>query len=151
MKHKTVIKNLIFWMEGKLSDSQRQELENHLNTCPDCREYYRKMQTVLENPDNSAFPHLTADPFLPARIRAGEIRSLSEPSDMPLFDGLRWSFVTLLLFIGITLGGVMGYSIMSTTYQTDASLPTQYYQAFNPGDSYFQLETVVDLENGGVK
>ena len=64
MKHKTVIKNLISWMEEKLSESQQQELEDHLRECPNCREYY---------------------------------------------------------------------------------------QAFNPGDSYFQRENVVDLENGEEK
>jgi len=151
MKHKTVIKNLISWMEEKLPESQRQELEDHLQECPDCREYYQKMRGILENPDLSALPHLTTDPFLPTRIRSGEIRSLSDPSEIPIFDGLRWSFVTLLLFVGIGLGAFVGYSIMDTAYRTDSSLATQYYQAFNPGDSYFQLENVVDLENGEEK
>ena len=106
------------------------------------------MQEILQNPDIDSLPHLEADPYLPTRIQSGEVRSESPTIQKPLFHGLRWSFVTALLFIGISLGAFTGYSLFQTENGTDEELVTAYYQALAQGESVFEQAELLDLQNG---
>ncbi|MCK4894057.1 MAG: zf-HC2 domain-containing protein [Calditrichia bacterium] len=151
MKHEKVIEDLVSWMEGKITREQRQAIDQHLQECPDCQHYYQVMQDVLENPDTAGLPHLEADPYLSTRIQSGEARTAISTKKVPLFDGLRWSFVTLLLFIGMSLGAFMGYSLFQPENGNDSGIVTAYYQAFNQGENVFQLDEILYLENGEAK
>jgi len=151
MKHKKVIENLIPWMEGKISQEQREAIDQHLQECPDCQHYYEVMQNVLENPDTASLPHLEADPFLPTRIQSGKSRSKTSSQQVPLFAGVRWSLVTALLVIGMSFGAFMGYSLFQPLNGNDSGIVTAYYQAFNQGEATFQLEEILNLENGEAK
>jgi predicted anti-sigma-YlaC factor YlaD len=151
MKHKKVIENLIPWMEGKISREQREAIDQHLQECQDCQHYYQVMRNVLENPDTASLPHLEADPYLPTRIQSGEVRLKTSSQQVPLFAGLRWSFVTLLLLIGMSLGAFMGYSIFQPENGDDSGIVTAYYQAFNQGENVYQLQETLMQENGETK
>ena len=151
MKHKKIIKNLLSWMEGKITREQRRAIDQHLQECPDCRKYYQTMQEILENPDVSSLPHVEADPYLATRIQSGEAGIMVSHQKISHFDGLRWSFVSALLFIGISLGAFMGYSLFQPENTTDSGLVSAYYQAFNQGENVFQLEEILNLENGEAK
>ena len=151
MKHKKIIENLIPWMEKKISLEQREAIDQHLQECPNCQHYYKVMQHVLENPDIASLPHLEADPYLPTRIQSGEARSKTSSQPAPLFAGLRWSFVTALLVIGMSFGAFMGYSLFQPLNGNDSGIVTAYYQAFNQGETTYQLEEIIILENGEAK
>lgn len=151
MKHEKVIENLVSWMEGKITQEQRRAIDQHLQECTDCQHYYQVMQDVLENPELAGLPNLKADPYLPTRIQSGEARTAISVQKAPLFDGLRWSFVTALLVIGMSFGAFMGYSLFQPANGDDSGIVTGYYQAFNQGENVFQLDEILNLENGEAK
>jgi predicted anti-sigma-YlaC factor YlaD len=148
MKHEKIIKYFIRWLEGKLSQEKKREIDQHLKECQSCQRYYQEMQEILQNPDADHLPHLEADPYLPTRIRSGQVRPEPATIHKPLFDGLRWSVVTALLFIGISLGAFTGYSLFQTENGTDEELVTGYYQAFTQGQSVFEQAEILNLQNG---
>jgi predicted anti-sigma-YlaC factor YlaD len=149
MSSKHVTKKFPEWQEGSLTPSEKKTVDEHLNVCRECREYYDTWQGILESPDMSGLSQLEPDPYLATRIMAGELAAKTETQKDPAFQGIRWSFATLLLFIGLSFGVILGLSGNKPAENTDQEIATAYYQAFTQQENQYDLEKLLGLENGG--
>ena len=55
---KDVVENIIDYIEAELDDKTLEELERHLNECPECRAFvrtYRRMLELTGKPRRKAF------------------------------------------------------------------------------------------------
>lgn len=135
MKRKHVRKFYLEWSEGRLSAKQRRAVEEHLQDCPVCREYFRKMSAIFsDKADLSSLPKLEADPFLPTRLkaRAGREAGSSRQQGRQWAGALRWAFATLALSLAVLTGVYFGKSLAASAAQpySETQLLSEYYQAF---------------------
>jgi predicted anti-sigma-YlaC factor YlaD len=153
MEKRHVTKNYLNWAEGKLNAPQREQIENHLQDCPDCREYYEKMSAVFsEKTDLTDLPRLKTDPFLPTRIRA-----MAENRAKSSFDNLKgWQWAgafrlaisSLMLVAAVTIGIYLGKDLAVTDQYSESDLVSDYYQAFARQSYAANWEYVLKESNG---
>ncbi len=104
-------KYFLDWQEGRLSPRKKREVDEHLEECPVCREYFREMSQLMQ-PEEEHLPRLAVDPYELTRIRA----LAEEKADKPilplqrLVGGLAFS---LTLFVAIVLGVWLGKGMTS--------------------------------------
>lgn len=152
MKRKHVHKMYLDWSEDRLSTKQRRAVQKHLQDCPGCREYFRKMSVIFsEKADLSALPNLPADPYLPVRIKAlagGETGRLRQP-EHPWAGALRWAFATLALFVAVLIGVYFGKNLAakSAPPYSETQLLGEYYQAFAQQSYSEAWESLLGNEN----
>jgi predicted anti-sigma-YlaC factor YlaD len=153
MKKRHVTKNFLDWTDEKLDARQREQIEMHLQNCPDCRTYYEKMSAVFsEKTDLSALPQLEADPFLPARIKALAGKKDRTPSDKwfgwQRIGAIRLAFSTLLIILAASLGIYLGKGLATSQQYSESDLISDYYQAFNQQSYSDNWEYVLEEESG---
>lgn len=131
MKNGHAKKAFLDWFEDdRLNARQRKEIERHLQSCRDCREYYRKMSRALSGEiDWSVFPRLEPDPFLPTRIRAAAEKTPGKRS-WHWRSVVQWSFSTLMLVAGIIIGIYLGKGLAIQKQYSETDIVSAYYQAF---------------------
>jgi anti-sigma factor RsiW len=152
MKHRHVIKNYLDWADNRAGETERREIERHLDDCDDCRRYFEKMSRLMEGVGSDALPHLEPDPFLPARIRANAEAASggrSAPgSKRPAFGRLAVSVLSAGVVVAAAVGIVIGNGLSS---RVSASEETQaiingYYEAFSQDEFAQEWETVLVTE-----
>ena len=153
MKHRRVIDQFLAWTDSRTGDTERQEIQRHLDGCDDCRRYYEKLSRLMEGVGSDALPHLEPDPFLPARIRAH-----AEASDRTIRGRQRPAFGRLavsLLGAGVVVAAAAGMLIGSgLSSRVSAGEETQaiingYYEAFSQDEFAQDWETVLVTEDEG--
>jgi predicted anti-sigma-YlaC factor YlaD len=124
-QHSEIQSLFLSWFEADLSQPMAKELEEHLKECSPCREYFDTLSAALL-PKASVRGRLVSDPYMPARIRALAMNSVSAPvsgKDMVV----RWSLRTVAFAIAIIVGVYMGEKL---SYQpsvvTDQHIISEY-------------------------
>ncbi len=87
------------WLNHQLSETQRQEVSQHLSLCPSCRTYFERLEQAMEAagelPEGVSAPQFAWKPPAPA--------SISRSS--PVLPVIRWAAVIIAaLFSGVLLG-----------------------------------------------
>lgn len=100
MNHHDTIDLFLVYSSGKLTGTDRARVDQHLESCAKCRSAYQRLHIALEP---GSRPHqLTADPFLPTRIRA---MAESTSTATRILPAVQWSLVMgLAILLGILLG-----------------------------------------------
>ena len=136
------------WYRQTLDTKVKDQVESHLKTCTDCQQYYKKMSTLLNQPDLSALPRLTPDPYLPEKIiqRSEHQFSPKKSSTVPRY--FRWSFATALIILSFTLGIFLGKGIFySKNADYESQLTSAYYQHFSQSSVLEEFDQIVNLVN----
>ena len=107
MKCKSIEKKLVFYLEGGLSDAERQSVLQHIELCADCAakaEYLKSSFQWLE-------PEKTTEvkPFLYTRIKS---RMATENRRI-----YRWAFAPLAFALVLAVGLVVGTLVAQVTFQ----------------------------------
>lgn len=141
MSQKHVISQFQDWFEQRLSDGDRRAVENHLDHCSKCRNYYSAMASLIEPPDQEFFPELEPDPFLSTRVKS--IAQKESHSSIPM-HWLRWTLVGAASSIAILLGVEMGNGLYNTTQpDTGTEIVSTYYQALSQQSIADQWQDVI--------
>lgn len=109
MKNQHVRKYFLDWLEPKLNTNKVEMIDQHLQSCTECKEYYDKMQIIFSKPELSNLPTLQPDAFLPTKIKE---LAKQKGSEYQFYNFLKSKYrVTLgtvmiicALMIGIFLG-----------------------------------------------
>lgn len=142
MSSKHVISQFLDWFEKRLPEDERMAVENHLEHCGKCRNYYSKMASLIQIPDKETFPVLEADPYLATRIKATAQKNTHK---LRLSHWLRWVLVGAASSAAILLGVELGNGLYSAT-QSDTGtdvVTTSYYQAFSQTGIADQWQDVI--------
>jgi predicted anti-sigma-YlaC factor YlaD len=154
MEKRHVTKNYPDWAEGKLNARKQEQIETHLQDCPNCRRYYEKMSAVFaEKADLSALPLLEADPFLPTRIKAlaDERTKLSYDAQ----EGRQWAgtfrltISTMIIVAALAIGIFLGKDLATAEQYSESDLISDYYQAFAQQSYAANWESILEENNGG--
>jgi predicted anti-sigma-YlaC factor YlaD len=136
------------WYRQELDEKMRYQVESHLKTCADCQQYYKKMSTLLDQPDLSALPHLTPDPYLPEKIIQGRSSQFSPKKSGAVARYIRWSFATVLVVLSFTLGIFLGKGIFySKNTNYESQLTSDYYQHFSQSSVLEEFDQIVNFAN----
>ena len=125
MNREHVKKSFLDWSEGKLASDKKAVVDHHLESCPECQAYFRKMAAALDKPGKTILPKLEADPFLPTRIKAlAEEKqkkiSLKTQKAIRWNRAIRLSFSAFLLLIAASIGVFLGREL--ATANTSAEM-----------------------------
>jgi predicted anti-sigma-YlaC factor YlaD len=144
-----VTKYFVEWSEGKLTPAQQSDIESHLLSCVECKQYYQTMSEWLDIVDEAALPRLQPDPFLPKRIAAIAREHQETVVKINVMHALRYgiSFGILLLALGI--GAFLGQNIAeeavyTTQTQQEISVANSLW-----GDSWFDNIENINLTDSG--
>ena len=149
MKQKHVTQLFLKWQDGSLGAPDKERVEEHLNRCPACQQYFQTWANIFKKPDPNILPRLSADPYLPTRIVSGEIRLPEGENSKPTSFGVRWSFATILTLIGLSTGAILGISTSDRKTYSDQDIARAYYEAVTQQENQYNLEQLLGLENGG--
>ncbi len=146
MTHLEAIEAFADHSAGVLSPSLREQVDRHVAECASCRAAYNLLsRTLLPGP---APQRVTADPYLPTRIRAivGQ-----RPKGRRLAPVLRWSFASVALGAALVLGILLGQDI-SSVQRSESSASSDLVSEFaaslsnaDLGDRWF---TVASSDGG---
>lgn len=144
MRHRSVIGEYLAWTANELGSMERRRVEQHLERCEKCREYYRKMTLLLERPGAELLPRLTPDPLPTGGVRRAAAPRVIKPASWPVIGWARVSIagatLALALAAGIYLGN--GLSKVDQIVQ-EGELAEAYYEAFSPSDFAGSWESLV--------
>ncbi len=140
------------YQEKRLSAGELNSLNLHLKECAECREYFRRADSIF-NTDLTPALELEPDQYLPARIKALADRNRREKLLEKKLKVKQFSLVSLAsaaaVAIGIFLGsGFNNYSIQSTQR---SGVYSAYYNAFSQQSVADKLESALSAELGGKK
>jgi predicted anti-sigma-YlaC factor YlaD len=137
------------WLEGKLSPSEIDSIENHLETCEECKEYFEKMQLFLGKPELGAIPELKPDPFLPTRIKEAAKQTNSGTKFLEsLKMRSRLTFGTAMIIIALMVGVFLGKWMSGKEAVSETEIVLSYSSMFsNQGVGEF-CDNVVTEQNG---
>jgi predicted anti-sigma-YlaC factor YlaD len=145
MKQGHVIKYFQAFTEGRTGEKERLKVEEHLDDCKRCRKYFRKMALLLEKPDLSYLPHLQADPFLPARIKALAENHSRARARRIRFAWRRLSLAGLALAAAVTIGVFLGKGLSAASGEYgDTEILSAYYNAFSQKGLVDDWEYIVE-------
>jgi predicted anti-sigma-YlaC factor YlaD len=155
MDHRAVREKYHAWCEGRLTAGERRGVRDHLDGCAECRLYYERMSLLLEKTDPALLPRLSADPFLPSRIRALAADRRARPVRARALGWLRFALGGVMLVFAAAGGVYLGQGLSTASRGTDTARGTDiaeaYYEAFAPSDFSRVWESVLSDEsrNGG--
>lgn len=138
MNCKRINKDLIFFAEGSITGTRKEEINEHLSECKICRDFVRVLTYDLEIIEKEK--KAAANPFLYSKIH-DKIISNEQPANVLVTSAvkvLRPVFITLLILSGIFSGFKLG------SYLSDK---------YSYGDSEFQTITYYlnDLQHESVE
>jgi predicted anti-sigma-YlaC factor YlaD len=141
MSPKHVISQFQDWFEQHLQEDDLRMVETHLEHCSKCRDYYSKMASLVETPDEEFFPELEPDPYLATRVKA---QALQNSRVFKPMHWLRWTLVGAVSSIAILVGVELGNSLYTAT-QSDSGteIVSTYYQAFSQQSIADQWQDVI--------
>ncbi len=141
MSPKHVISQFQDWFEQRLQDDDLRLVDTHLEHCSKCRDYYSKMASLMETPDEEFFPELEPDPYLATRVKA---RAHKDARGFRPMHWLRWTLVGAASSIAILVGVELGNSLYTAT-QSDSGteIVSTYYQAFSQQSIADQWQDVI--------
>lgn len=160
MKKRHVISHFPAWIEGRVDDTERRDIQRHLDQCSGCRRFFDEMTRVLEGFDPASLPHLEPDPYLPVRIKAlasgdptavTEEKAGSQAALPPLLGRLRKTAITAIGLAAATIGIILGIGLSSrvtaSSLAEDEAIASAYREAFSPSGVSSGWEYAMDDEN----
>lgn len=138
MKHKTVQKKLLLYLDDNLPKNERRRISNHLANCQVCQSALQQYQKIWQT--DKPIKRITAPPFLWTRIST----QLERAQQKNVFNTFYNSFfpvirpvvivlgIFLSIFGGIRLGNMI---ILSQPERTEIVTETQD----NFGMNYFEI------------
>jgi anti-sigma factor RsiW len=127
MKCKTVHTNLIFFLEKELPASEMKQVQEHLDTCPDCALFAEEMKKTLSILETEKATE--NNPFLYTRIKAklenqeeGKSIQVSRPILVRVLQPVAFSIILLLgIYGGIKIGNT-GSTVQETAVLADQEM-----------------------------
>ena len=143
MKHHSHIRSLILpWLELTLDAQQQQFVEEHLKECAACRKYFDSMSVVLLPSQVSSPNVLSADPYLPTRIRAMAESRDREPDGVKGIVA-RWVLRTIMFVMAVVFGIYMGEQLSyGTSPVTEQKIITEYSESLEVGGIADRMQTI---------
>lgn len=137
------------WLEKKLPPQQMNEIDRHLQSCAECRNYFEKMKMLLAEADGAVLPTLEPDYFLPTKIVELARKPDRTPSMLGLLKArfpmvLKTAVVVFGLLIGILLGKWMSYP----QHYSDTEIVLSYASMFSD-EGIGEIWEDVIVENNG--
>ncbi|HTY36325.1 MAG TPA: zf-HC2 domain-containing protein [Bacteroidota bacterium] len=132
---------LLRWMEQSLSSQDRLLLEQHLEECAACRQYFESMSQALTPSRTDRTRSIAADPYLPTRIRAmmseaGKARSTGARL-------VRWGLTSAAAVLAVLCGAFLGEKLSSgTSALAEQNLLTAYQVTVETGGIADRLQTI---------
>lgn len=117
--HKSVRRQLPFFIEGRLPEAEQQHIDAHLRACGDCRAYVEELQ---KNWNLLAQVNQTeAGPYFVAGVKN---RLKARSSRASVFAAKAWqpAFVLVLLVLGVRLGIWIGSSATQPMEATEQAV-----------------------------
>ncbi|MCB0303340.1 MAG: zf-HC2 domain-containing protein [Calditrichaeota bacterium] len=149
MRHEQVKKAFLDWTEGRLQDTRRAEIETHLESCEGCRRYYRQMAELLAPADPALLPQLTADPFLPTRIKA---LAASPEKRLGKAGNFRWVWTTAMFLLAMYFGVFLGKGLAEEQRSSSTTeLLSEFSEVYYPQTLADNWATIFETENGETK
>jgi anti-sigma factor RsiW len=111
MKHKSIHKDLIFYLDNELSDEKRTAVEKHLEECADCRSFLAFLQEEIQIIEKEKKPEVS--PFFFTRLSA---RLEENPNRQQHSQWVRLAqpaFFSIILVLGIFGGLRLGNNASS--------------------------------------
>ncbi|MGD9899684.1 MAG: zf-HC2 domain-containing protein [Calditrichaceae bacterium] len=138
------------WLEQRLSEIRKQEIEDHLKNCESCSHYFVTMSELIQRPAVKNIPVLQPDPYLPMRVealarekRTGENNGLRGRF---IHWGLNGALAAAAIWIGVFLGAGLTDTNGSTTNESEIALA--YYEAFSQNNIADQFEAAIQSNQG---
>lgn len=149
MSAKHVISQFQDWFEQSLQEDELRAIDTHLEHCSKCRDYYSKMASLIETPEEESFPELEPDPYLATRVRA---MAHKEAHGFKALHWLRWTLVGAASSIAILVGVELGNSLYTAT-QTDTGteIVSTYYEALSQQSIADQWQDVIQTNQDNSK
>jgi len=133
MKQGHVIKHFLAWSEGRAGREERLRIESHLKDCRRCRMYFDGMAELFKRLDPAFLPHLEADEYLPARIRAMAKDSSKAGIRRVRFAWSSFSLAGIVMIAAVVIGIFVGRGISTTSSLYDSydeeTIVSAYYDA----------------------
>jgi predicted anti-sigma-YlaC factor YlaD len=153
MKHEDAKMLYQDWIEGRVDDATRLDIQEHLDDCNECRSYFEKMTQLLEKPDPAHLPRLEPDAFLPAKIRGSFGRRQKQATFGKTLGWIRLSLASAVFALAVTAGVFLGAGLSSAIYANeDTEIVEAYYEAFSQSGFAEDWENVFleeSVENNG--
>ncbi len=129
MNCKTLHKELIFFLEGDLPLEKREQLEAHLNECPDCAAFAADIKKTLQVTENEKSTEV--NPFFYTRVKAklenNETQHIAAFENVFLRKVLQPVLFSILLIIGVYSGIKIGQpapvNVFSSTQFDQETVP----------------------------
>lgn len=115
------------WIEGRVEEKTRPEIQEHLDGCEGCRSYFDKMSFLMSELDTAAPPRLKPDAFLPTRIRALAEQRRARKAAGKRFAWGRVSLVGASFLLAVTAGVILGTGLTSASYSSEETELVQSY------------------------
>ncbi len=143
MKQHSHIRTLILpWLESRLTEEEKPELDEHLRSCGACRQYFETLSRMLAPAPDSPKDTLEADPYLITRIKAANTRSAARRRVIPAYI-LRWTVRTALFAVAVAFGIFMGEELSyQPTVITDQKIVAEFSASLDAGGIGDRLQTV---------
>ena len=128
MKHKSIYKDLIFYLDNELSVEKRTAVEKHLEECADCRSFLVFLQEGMQMIEKEKKPEVST--FFYTRLSA---RLEEKPERQVQSQWVRLAqpaFFSLLLVIGIYGGLKLGSNASSPKVNRPATSSIQMLNDF---------------------
>ena len=153
MKNKHVKDFFLDWFELKLNNNKVKMIENHLESCTECRMYYDKVQNVLNNPDMINLPKLEPDLFLPTKIKELAKGQKGKHQILKQLKGkIQVSFSTVIIIFGLGIGIFLGKWMSNTNTETNPLTETEIvssYSSMFSDEGLGQVWSNLTIENNG--
>jgi predicted anti-sigma-YlaC factor YlaD len=152
VKHHSHIRSLLLpWLELTLDAQQQQLVEEHLKGCETCREYFNEMSVILLPSQDSSPTVLSADPYVPTRIRAMAESAGPQSNGVKGFVA-RWVLRTVMFAMAVVFGIYMGERLSyRTSVVTDQNIITEYSESLEVGGIADRLQTIAQANTEAAK
>ena len=141
-RHSHIQSLLLSWLELTLDAHQQRLVEEHLKECELCRKYFDTMSVILLPSRDSLSHTVTADPYLPIRIRA-MVESSNREQRRVKGGVAQWAFTTVMFVMAVVFGIYMGEQLSyRTTVVTDQNIITEYSESLEVGGIADRFQTV---------
>lgn len=130
MTHHTIIDRFLEYEEGRLAADTKEEIERHLAGCASCAAAYGLFRRAL-TPGTEQVRALTADPFLPTRIRA---IAKEQHRRIRWMRAVRVSFASLALAVALASGIYLGKGISAATTTSSTDIASELASSISASD-----------------
>ena len=143
MTHNDIYRLYLAHTERSLDAATRSQFDEHLSACSSCRQFVDRMTSLLEPRGGQRADQLTADPFLPTRVRA-IVESSRTTTTRQWRPAVEWSLASVAIALGIFLGVMLGSGLAKPSPSiNETQLVSEFASNITPSnfsDKWMSLE-----------